>query len=137
MCFVNCNCKCGCTLAAIVSSLIIGVVAAFLQITAAITVTPVFLWVALGIAVGFLAILTLSSTVAGCRNVCNLCTCASLNAVLAGIAGTILFSVLLLAVGITATSVFSAVVIGLLAGFLALTLTGAICYVRSRINCEE
>lgn len=58
MCFINCNCKCGCTLAVIVASLLIGVVAAFLQIMAVITVTPVFLWIALGIAVGFLAILT-------------------------------------------------------------------------------
>lgn len=137
MCLINCNCKCGCTLAALISSLIIGVVAAFLQITAVITVTPVFLWVALGIAVGFLAILTLSATMAGCRNACNICTCASLNTVLAGIGGTILFSILLLAVGIVATSVFSAIVIGLLAGSLALTLTGSICYVRSLIGCEE
>lgn len=41
---INCNFKCSCTAIAWIVSAIIGVIAAFLQITAIITVAPVFLW---------------------------------------------------------------------------------------------
>ena len=56
-----CSGTCNWTTAAGGVSLIIGIITAFLQITAVITVAPVFLWVALGIAVGFLGILTLTA----------------------------------------------------------------------------
>ena len=42
---MNCNFKFNCTAIAWIVSAIIGVIAAFLLITAVITVTPVFLWV--------------------------------------------------------------------------------------------
>lgn len=131
-----CNCKCNCTLAAVVGSLIVGIIAAFLQITGVITVTPVFLWVALGIAVGFLGILTLRAGNSCCiRN--SECHCSALNALLLAILGTILFSVILLAVGITATSVLSAIGVGILLLFLSLVFTEAACYVRSLATCDQ
>lgn len=130
-----CNCKCSCTVAGIVASLIVGIIAAFLQITAVITVAPVFLWVALGIGVGFLGILTLRAGTSCCvRN--NACSCAALNALLIGILGTILSSVILLSVGIVATSVLSAILIGILLFFLSLTLSEAACYVRTLAACD-
>ena len=58
------NCKCNCTLFAIIAAAIIGIVAAFAQIAAVITVTPVFLWVALGIAVVYLAGLAFATILA-------------------------------------------------------------------------
>lgn len=128
-----CGCKCSCTAAAVIASVIAGVLAAFLQITAVITVTPVFLWVAAGAAAVYLGILVLRT------NCCNAdagdCTCAALNALLVGILGTILFALILLAVGIVATSVLSAILVGLTVFFLALTVTGAACYVRTRAGC--
>ena len=39
----NCQFRCSCVIAAVIASVILGVVAAFLQITGAITVTPAFL----------------------------------------------------------------------------------------------
>ncbi len=136
MSIINCCCKTSCTLIAIIASVVVGIVAAFLQIAAVITVAPVFLWVALGIAVVYLGILLTTTTLTR-RTQCRPCQRRSVATVLAGILGTILFSVVLLAVGITATSVISAILIGLLAGFLTLTFTGTACLIRCLADCEE
>ena len=126
----SCNFRCSCVIAAVVASVILGVVAAFLQITGAITVTPAFLWVVLGVAVGYLGILlaTAGQNDAGC--------CGAIGTVLAGTLGAALFSVVLLAVGITATSVVSAILVGILLFFLALIFTATACYIRCLADCE-
>lgn len=127
----NCNFRCSCVIAAVIASVILGVVAAFLQITGTITVTPAFLWVVLGVAIGYLGILpaTTGREQAEC--------CSAIGTVLTGILGTVLFSVVLLAVGITATSVVSAILVGLLVLFAALTVTGTACLVRCATGCGE
>ena len=127
---------CNCTTVAVVVSLIAGIITAFLQITAVITVTPVFLWVVLGIAVGFLGILTLNAGSSCCVRSSE-CRCAALDALLTAILGSILFSVILLAVGIVATSVVSAILVGILLFFLSLTFTEAACYVRTLAACDQ
>lgn len=129
-----CHNRRDCTVAAIIISAILGVIAAFLQISGVITVAPVFLWVSLGIAVGYLAILV--ATASGRRGENRSCLCPALNALLIGILGSILFSLVLLAVGITATSILSAILIGLLIASLALILTSAACYVRCLNDCD-
>ena len=48
----------------------------------------------------------------------------------------VVLSVILLAVGITATSTVSAILVGLLVLFFALTITGAACLVRCLFDCE-
>ena len=131
----NCNCKCSCTVAAIIVSLIIGIISAFLQITAVITVTPIFLWVVFGIVTVFLYVLVLAGAFMGQREQSS-CRCSSLNALLAGILGTLLFSVILLAVGIIATSIASAILVGITLFFFALVLTSTACFVRYQFNCE-
>lgn len=132
MSLISCNFKCSCTLAAIIASAIVGVVTAFLQITGVITVAPVFLWVAFGIAVVYLGVLVAT---AARRTETGECVCTALNTLLAGILGAILLAVVLLAVGIVATSVLSAILVGILLFFLSLTLTGAACYVRCLAAC--
>lgn len=127
-----CNCRCSCTTAAVIASVIAGVLAAFFQITAVITVTPVFLWVVFGIAVGYLAVFVLSVC---CHREQTACGCAALNALLIGILGTILFALILLAVGIVATSVLSAILVGLTVFFFALTVSATACYVRTALGC--
>ncbi len=136
MSVVSCNCNCNCkrTIGAIIAAIIIGVLAAFFQITAAITVTTAFLWVLLGIAVVYLAVLVIATALIR-RSEHNECSCASLNTLLAGILGTILFAVVLLGFGIVATSVVSAILVGLLLGFFALTVAASACYVRSLTDC--
>ena len=77
-----CNCKGSCTLLAVIASVIIGVVAAFLQVTGVITVAPVFLWVALGVAVVYLGVLVLATALAGEAGGCgSICTVLSIIAV--------------------------------------------------------
>ena len=130
----TCGRKNNCTVFAIIASAIIGVVAAFLTFTATITVTPAFLWVVFGIAVGYLAVLL---TVTGltvnpeCRNVK-----AAINTMLAGILGTILFAIILLAITFAATSVVGAIIVGLLLFFFSLTVTATACLVKAYTDCE-
>ena len=123
-----CNNRPSCTTLAVIASAILGVVAALLQITAVITVTPAFLWVALGIAIGYLAVL-LAST--GCGSRANTCRCGdqSLAALLAGILGTALIAVILLAIAFPATSIVGAILVGLLILFLSLIVTATACLV--------
>lgn len=136
MALFNCSCRRDCTLVALIASLILGVVAAFLQITAVITVTPAFLWVALGVAVVYLGVLLVTTALTR-RTPCKSCVRDTLGTVLAGILGTILSAVILLAVGITATSVVSAILVGLLVAFLTLTFTGSACLVLCLADCEN
>lgn len=127
-----CGCKCGCTAAAVIVSIIVGVLAAFLQITGVIFVTPAFLWVVAGVAAVYLGILTLR---AGCCGDGGVCVCRALNALLVGILGAIGFALILLAVGITATSILSAILVGLTLFFLSLTIGATACYVKAVAGC--
>lgn len=129
-----CNCKCSCTLLSGVLSLILGVIAAFLQITGTITVTTAFLWVVAGIGVGYLAIALLTSAWHQPSSRCS-CICAAVNTLLAGALGSILLAVILLAVGIVATSVVSAILVGLLITFFTLLISNTACLIRNLFDC--
>ena len=131
----NCNCRFNCTLFAVISAAILGVVAAFLQISGVITVTTAFLWVALGIGLVYLAGLLVASVGRRGGNASD-CLCSALNTLLAGVLGTVLLALILLAVGITATSVLSAVLVGVLVFFLWLTVAASACYVRCAVECD-
>lgn len=130
-----CETKCRCILLSLVASAILGVVAAFLQITGMITVTPAFLWVVLGIAVVYLAVLVIAGAL-HCRCEAGECFCDTLDVVLAGILGSALFAVVLLAVGIVATSVVSAILVALLVFSFALTISATACFVRKNFACR-
>lgn len=134
--FACCNCRCNCTAVSLVTSVIVGVIAAFLQITGVITLTPMFLLVAAGIAVAYLGGLTLAALVARRREQ-GRCICSGLNVLLVALLGTILLSAVLLAVGITATSVISAILIGLLIAFVTLAIAVSACLVRYLADCAE
>lgn len=136
MSLFGCNCRCSCTAAALIAGVIVGVIAAFLQITGVITVTAAFLWVVFGIAVVYLGVLAVAAALTR-RMQQSQCMCAALNAVLIGILGTVLFALVLLAVGIVATSVVSAILVGLLLLFFTLTLASTACYVKSLSDCES
>ncbi len=138
MALFSCGCRDnnGCTVAGIIVSALIGVIAAFLQITAVITVAPLFLWVVFGVAAVYLAILVVS-VILSRRTPEYGCYCSALNTLLAGILGSILVSLVLLAVGIVATSVISAILVGLLVFFFALVFVGSACLVRCIANCGE
>lgn len=131
----NCQCRCNCSLIAVVVSVILGVVAAFLQITAVITVGTAFLWVVLGIGIVYLGVLVLANSLRANRDGCD-CRCTSLGVILAGIVGAVLTSVILLAVGVPAT-VFGAILVGLLVLSLGLIVGGSVCYIKCLADCGD
>ncbi|MBS7298876.1 MAG: hypothetical protein KIG65_07320 [Eubacteriales bacterium] len=132
----GCGCNNNCTALAILASIILGVVAAFLRITAVITVTPAFLWVALGIAVVYLGVILVTSALArGAGG--NGCICQVLPILLTGILGAALTAVILLAITFAATSIVGAIITGALILFLSLILTVTACLIRCLFSCDD
>ena len=129
----NCSCQLSCTVKSVVASIVIGILAAAFRYAAIITVTPAFLWVLFGIAIGYLGITLLTSAVAcnGCKDCCT-----NLGAFLTGILGTVLTSVILLGITFAATSVLGAIITGFLLFFFSLLVTSTVCLVKCRYNCE-
>ena len=131
----GCDCKCNCAGRAIVASIIIGIIAAILRVTAVITLTPIFLWVVFGIAVAFLGLTLLSAAqirMSGIRR----CVCSIVPTLLTGILGTILTSVILLAIEFVATSIIGAIITGALIAFFTLMITSAACLIKCVVGCS-
>jgi len=131
-----CNCKWNCTALAVVVSLIVGVIGAFLQITGVITLGTVFLLGAAGVALAYLGTLVLATLLTGRREY-DSCACTALNVLLAALLVTVALAALLLAVGITATSVISAILVGLLIAAITLAITVSVCLVRCLTDCRS
>ncbi len=129
MAFFGCNDRWTCPALAVVASVLVGVVAAFLQITAIITVAPLFIQAVFGIAVLYLAVTLLAAALTD-RESCHICLRPALKAQLVGILGSALVSLILLAVGFAATSIIGAIFIGLLLFFFSLALTATACVVK-------
>lgn len=129
------SCRPDCTVIAVVVSLVIGIITAFLRLTAAITVTPAFLWVLLGIAVVYLAAVLIAAALSGkecCNGLCNIIT-----TLLAGILGTVVLSIVLLGVEFAATSIIGAIFAGSLLFFFFLAITSTACLVRCLFYCNS
>lgn len=127
----NCNCQFNCSSLSIISSIVVGVLAAIFRFTALITITPVFLWVLFGIAIGFLGITLLTSCF--CNN--KTC-CTNFGTFIAGILGTVLTSLILLGITFVATSELGAIITGFLLFFFSLLITSATCLIKSRFDCD-
>lgn len=126
---MNCCCRISCAILGTVASAILGIITALLTITAAITVTPAFLWTLFGIAVVYLGITLASTLTASCCER-RRCLCARSGLFLAGALGTILTSVILLGVTFAATSFVGAIITGLLIFFFSLLITSVACIIR-------
>lgn len=120
--------KCNCAGLALIGSLIIGVIVAILRITAVITATPVFLWVALGVAIIFL--LAALAVSAFSQREKNSLSYRTLSRLLTGVLGTILTAIILLGIPFVATSILGALITGALGFFFAYTLSTAACYAK-------
>lgn len=134
----NCGCGCrnNCIALAVIASVIIGVIATVLRITAVITVTPAFLWVLLGIAVVYLLALLIAAPLirsVGIRG----CICTVLPLLLLGILGTVLTAVILLGITFVATSIPGAIITGLLLLFFSLIITSTACLVKCTVGCDN
>ena len=131
----NCCIRTNCAGLAIIAGVILGIITAFLRITAVITVTPAFLWVVFGIAIGYLAVILISLSVAegyGIRE----CICSVLPVLLAGIIGTVITAIILLAVEFAVTSVVGAIFAGLLLLFFTITIVTTACLANCLAGCS-
>lgn len=126
---INCGEKKDCLGIALVISIIIGIIAAFLIITGVVSVLPVFLWVMFGIAVGYIATILLAVAVGG-RNTAYNCAETSLGAALISALGTVLLALVLLLVTFSATSVAGAIINGLLFFSFFTMLTSSACLIK-------
>ena len=132
-----CNRKFGCIGITAIVSLIIGIVAAFLQISGMINVTPAFLWVLLGIAVVYLAVVLLATAIGNRVDGCGSCLCNTLSVLLLSIIGTVLFSIVLLGITFEAASVVGAIIVGLLLFSFASLIGNTACLVKCFADCGE
>ena len=132
----DCNCRCRCSLTALIASLLLGVIAAFLRITGVLNLTTSFLWAAFIIAVVYLAALILPVAVAGKREACA-CLCTNLRAIIAGALGTILLALVLLLIDVAAASVIGAILAGVLIFFFALLFAGTACLIKCLADCRD
>ena len=129
----NCSYQTNCTGIAVIASIVIGILAAIFRFTALVTITPAFLWVLFGIAIGYLGVTLLTSaTFNPDRKSC----CRNLGTFLAGILGTILTSVILLGITFAATSVLGAIITGFLLFFFSLLIISSVGLIRCRYNCD-
>lgn len=135
----NCNCNCNsctsCTGIGIVISLVLGVIAAFLRYSAVITIGTSFLWVTFGIAVLVLLLALYLSSRA--RGSVRECMCSHSTGLLTGIGGTIVTSLVLLAVSFAATSTVGAIISGLLVFSFFLIISTLICLIPCLAGCDS
>lgn len=131
----ECKNKCECTLFSIAASLILGIIAVFLNFSSMIAVTPAFLWVLFGVSIGFLAVGLLVAAEIN-RTEAKECLCTAVSLFLAGILATVLFSVILLTIDIAAASLIASILVGLLIGSFALILTSAACIIKNILKCN-
>ena len=130
----KCN-KNECLIIAIAASVLVGIVTAILTATGIIILTPAFLWVVFGIAVGYLAI---AFIVTSLRRFDTPYSARSLIvAFIAGVLGTILLSLVLLAVALVQTSAIFAVLAGLLLFSFSLFITAIACIVLSAYSYDD
>ncbi len=129
----GCRTKCDCTLFAVIASVIVGIVTAFLSFSVTLAVPAFVYWIFFGVALVLLAVSLISAPLA-CRCKENFCTCASLTTFLAGVLGTVLFSLVLLLIDLTA-GILASLLTGLLFGFFTLTVTSVACIVRNLFDC--
>lgn len=129
----GCRTKCDCTIFAIIASVIVGIVTAFLSFSATLAVPAFVYWIFFGVALVLLAF-TLFTAPFVSRRKEDFCLCASLNTFLAGVFGTVLFSLVLLLIDLTA-GILASLLTGLLFGLFTLTVTSVACIVKNIADC--
>lgn len=133
-----CKKDCGCLLGLVISA-ILGVIVGFLVYTTEIVGITTAIWIAFGLAVGAVVLLAILSVVTRGKTercICNNGTCLAIGAV-----GTIITTIIALAITVTTGVIGIAVLIGLVVLFLGLTIFGllslVLCLVNATCMCRE
>ena len=132
----NCETKFNCTGIAIVASLILGIIAAFLQITAVLTIPPILFAGVVIIALVYLAVALIAISLTHASTTCRT-LCSVLSVLLFGILGSVLFAVILLIIDVAATSVIGSILVGLLAFSFSLLLMTTACLIKCIARCDD
>ncbi len=130
-----CCCRRDCTTWAIVVSVVLGVLAVFLQVTGVITIGVAALTAALGVGLVALAVLLLAMATASGGD--GYCLCRSVTAALAGAIGTIVLAIVLLALALPATGLAFLLLSGLLVAAFTLLVASVVCLIRCLTGCNR
>lgn len=136
MSFICCDNRRYCTIAAIIVSTIVGIVFAFTLISGGVVIDPIYVSVALGVGLVYLAATLIAVAIASLR-FRGMGASSELIALIIGILGTIIFSIVVYLVGVTAVTVGLAVLVGFLGAFFALMITSTICFIKYLANGRE
>ncbi len=131
----GCKSRCDCTLFAVIVSVIVGVVTAFLNFSMTIAVPQFVLWIFFGVALIFLAAALLTAPFVNKKETDG-CLCSALGALITGVLGTVLLSLILVIIDIATAGLLGSVLTGLLFAFFTLTVTSVSCLIRSIFNCR-
>ena len=132
---LSCYCGNDCTVLSVIASIVIGIVATVLNVTATIALGVPFLWAALGIALFFFAVTLVGSAISQDEN--RRCFCPALTTLITGVLGTTLAAVILLLVDLAAAGVVASLIVGGLAGFFTLVLTSVACLIKCLSGCNQ
>ena len=129
---------CGCIISLLIGA-VLGIVVGYVSYSTLIPGIVTALWIGFGIGVGTLILLTILSLVANGKQercVCAKGTCLAVSAV-----GTIITTIIGLAISIVTGSVLVSALIGLVTLFLTATLMNIfkllICLINSNCGCRE
>lgn len=130
----SCSNRNDCLILAVAASILIGVVTAILSATEIVTLTPAFLWAVLGVAVVYLLVAFVASSLR--RFDTPYSSKDLITTFIIGVLGTILFSLILLGVTIATASPAGVIFSGLLLTAFSLIITSISCLViNSYTNC--
>ena len=124
-CYKQCS---ACLLIGITLSIIFGVIVGILFFFGYVPLIETAVWIAFGIAAFALAILLISAIFSN-RDKVYKCLRANAGALLTGIIGTLITAIAALSIILTPGSVLIAILIGLGAIFLGVTLTALVCLI--------
>jgi hypothetical protein len=124
-CYKQCS---ACLLIGITLSIIFGVIVGILFFIGYVPLIETAVWIAFGIAAFALAILLISAIFSNREKVYK-CLRANAGALLTGIIGTLITAIAALSIILTPGSVLIAILIGLGAIFLGVTLTALVCLI--------
>jgi len=124
-----------CLAAGITAGILLGVAAGLLFFFGVITNLTIALWVAFGVGI-FTLVSSFGAALLTPVWISRKCFCRSNNALLTGGIGLVITTVIALSTGIAAGSILSAILIGLVAFFLLLSVAALICFIICITRCR-
>ena len=130
------DCKC---LLSLLVGAVLGIIVGYISYSTLIPGIVTALWIGFGIGIGSLILLTLLAILANCKQ--ERCICANGTCLAVSAIGTIITTIIGLAITIVTGSILISALIGLATLFLTATLINIlkllICLINSKCGCRE